>query len=57
MEPKNGLPAWDGDPLEVTSAPTAVFIKGVDIPLVLRQTPLRDRYRDLDKKNAPFAYR
>ena len=57
MEPKNGLPAWDGDPLEVTSAPTSVFIKGDNIPLVSRQTRLRDRYRDLDKKNPPFAYR
>ncbi|MFZ4122039.1 MAG: amidohydrolase family protein [Caulobacterales bacterium] len=35
---------WDGDPLEVMSAPTAVFIDGRDIPLVSRQTRLRDRY-------------
>jgi imidazolonepropionase-like amidohydrolase len=48
---------WDGDPLEVTSAPTAVFIKGARIPMVSRQTLLRDRYRDLDKKGLPFAYR
>lgn len=48
---------WDGDPLDVTSAPTAVFIKGAAIPLVSRQTRLRDRYRDLNKKNPPFAYR
>jgi imidazolonepropionase-like amidohydrolase len=48
---------WDGDPLDVTSAPKAVFIKGQNIPLVSRQTRLRDRYRDLDKKNPPFAYR
>jgi imidazolonepropionase-like amidohydrolase len=48
---------WDGDPLEVTSAPTAVFIKGDNIPLVSRQTRLRDRYRQLDRKNPPFAYR
>ena len=48
---------WDGDPLNVTSAPTAVFIRGQNIPLVSRQTRLRDRYRDLDKKNPPFAYR
>ncbi|HWD49676.1 MAG TPA: amidohydrolase family protein, partial [Rhizomicrobium sp.] len=46
---------WDGDPLEVTSAPTTVFIKGANVPLVSRQTRLRDRYRDLSKK--PFAYR
>jgi imidazolonepropionase-like amidohydrolase len=48
---------WDGDPLDVTSAPTAVFIKGDNIPLISRQTRLRDRYRDLDKKGTPFAYR
>jgi imidazolonepropionase-like amidohydrolase len=35
---------WDGDPLEVQSAPTAVFIEGVEQPLVSRQTRLRDRY-------------
>ncbi|MBX9747215.1 MAG: amidohydrolase family protein [Hyphomonadaceae bacterium] len=35
---------WDGDPLEVQSAPTAVFIDGVEQPLVSRQTLLRDRY-------------
>ncbi len=35
---------WDGDPLEVQSAPTAVFIDGVEQPLVSRQTRLRDRY-------------
>ncbi len=47
---------WDGDPLNL-STPTAVFIKGVDIPLVSRQTMLRDRYRDLKRKNPPFPYR
>lgn len=35
---------WDGDPLEVQSAPTAVFIAGVEQPLTSRQTRLRDRY-------------
>jgi imidazolonepropionase-like amidohydrolase len=35
---------WDGDPLEVQSAPTAVFIAGAEQPLVSRQTRLRDRY-------------
>jgi imidazolonepropionase-like amidohydrolase len=35
---------WDGDPLEVMSAPTAVYIEGVEQPLVSRQTRLRDRY-------------
>lgn len=35
---------WDGDPLQVMSAPTAVFIEGVEQPLTSRQTELRDRY-------------
>ncbi|MBL8558869.1 MAG: amidohydrolase family protein [Hyphomonadaceae bacterium] len=35
---------WDGDPLEVQSAPTAVYIAGREMPLVSRQTRLRDRY-------------
>jgi imidazolonepropionase-like amidohydrolase len=35
---------WDGDPLEVQTAPMAVFIAGVEQPLVSRQTRLRDRY-------------
>jgi imidazolonepropionase-like amidohydrolase len=48
---------WDGDPLEVTSAPTAVFIKGQQMPMISRQTLLRDRYRDLSKKYPPFGYR
>jgi imidazolonepropionase-like amidohydrolase len=48
---------WDGDPLDVTSAPTAVFIKGQQMPMTSRQTELRDRYRDLSKKNPPFGYR
>lgn len=45
---------WDGDPLEVTSNPTHVIVKGVNHPLVSRRTLLRDRYLDLNKK--PFAY-
>jgi imidazolonepropionase-like amidohydrolase len=35
---------WDGDPLEVQSAPVAVFIEGAEQSLVSRQTRLRDRY-------------
>ncbi len=38
------LVIWDGDPLQVTSAPDMVFIAGVEQPLVSRQTLLRDRY-------------
>ena len=35
---------WDGDPLELASAPVAVMIDGKPIALVSRQTKLRDRY-------------
>ena len=47
---------WDGDPLELTSAPTAVFIDGVAQPMVSRQTLLRDRYRDLARGALPLQY-
>lgn len=49
--------AWDGDPLEVTSAPSAVFIDGEAQPLDTRQTLLRDRYLNLDESQRPLAYR
>jgi imidazolonepropionase-like amidohydrolase len=35
---------WDGDPLDVTSYPDAVYIKGRSMPMVSRHTLLRDRY-------------
>ncbi|MBI1340979.1 amidohydrolase family protein [bacterium] len=35
---------WDGDPLEVMSAPTMVLVEGVETSLTTRQTRLRDRY-------------
>jgi imidazolonepropionase-like amidohydrolase len=38
---------WDGDPLEVTSFPTTVFIRGREMPMTSRQLELRDRYKDL----------
>lgn len=38
------LVLWDGDPLEVTSAATAVWIEGRTMPMTSRQTVLRDRY-------------
>jgi imidazolonepropionase-like amidohydrolase len=41
---------WDGDPLEVQSAPTAIFIDGEEQPLVSRQTRLRDRYNPLRRR-------
>lgn len=47
---------WDGDPLEVSSAPVRVFIDGVEQPLSNHQTRLRDRYKDLDRSDLPKAY-
>lgn len=41
------LVVWDGDPLELTSFPDAVFIRGVQMPAKTRHTELRDRYKDL----------
>jgi imidazolonepropionase-like amidohydrolase len=40
---------WDGDPLELSTFPDAVFIRGVEMPRENRQTQLRDRYRDLSR--------
>jgi imidazolonepropionase-like amidohydrolase len=49
---------WDGDPLEVMSSPDHVFIMGEEVPLVSRQTRLRDRYMDLGaEKDKPLAYK
>lgn len=48
---------WDGDPLEPSSAPTALFIRGDAIPLESRQTKLRDRYMNLNNSGLPPAYR
>ncbi|KRB85745.1 amidohydrolase [Sphingomonas sp. Root710] len=47
---------WDGDPLELASAPEAIFIDGVAQPMTSRQTRLRDRYLDPVEKALPKAY-
>ncbi|AUW58277.1 amidohydrolase [Sphingobium sp. SCG-1] len=47
---------WDGDPLELTSAPTAVFIDGQQQPLDNRQLRLRDRYATPAPGELPKAY-
>lgn len=47
---------WDGDPLEVGSVPTKVFIGGVEQSLENHQSRLRERYRDLDESDLPKAY-
>lgn len=48
---------WDGDPLEVTSFPVQVVIRGEMIPMESRHTRLRDRYSDLEDQQLPPAYR
>jgi imidazolonepropionase-like amidohydrolase len=42
------LVVWDGDPLETTSAPAAILIKGAPQPLRSRDLDLRDRYLGQD---------
>jgi len=48
---------WEGDPLEVTTRPEAVFINGRPQDLNNRQKMLMERYRDLSEGDLPFAYR
>jgi imidazolonepropionase-like amidohydrolase len=47
---------WDGDPLEVSSAPLRVFIDGIEQPLDNHQTRLRERYRTPGEGDLPKAY-
>lgn len=47
---------WDGDPLELTSAPVGVWIDGIEQPLGNRQNRLRDRYRTPQESHLPKAY-
>jgi len=39
------LVVWDGDPLEPSSAPAMILMRGHEVSLQTRQTQLRDRYR------------
>ncbi len=41
------LVVWSGDPFEFSSRAEHVFIRGREVPLVSRQTELRERYRNL----------
>lgn len=47
---------WDGDPLELSSAPLMVMVDGVEQPLANRQTKLRDRYMSPTEGALPKAY-
>ncbi|GAB5458831.1 MAG: amidohydrolase family protein [Henriciella sp.] len=51
------LVLWDGDPLEVMSAPRLVLIDGEVQSQETRQTKLRDRYLDLDESDRPLAFK
>jgi imidazolonepropionase-like amidohydrolase len=43
---------WSGDPLELLTRVEHVIIRGHEVPLVSRETELRDRYRTLDQTRA-----
>ncbi|MFZ4382493.1 MAG: amidohydrolase family protein, partial [Sandarakinorhabdus sp.] len=47
---------WDGDPLELTAAPTNVWIDGVAQPMTSRQTELAQRYKTLGRTDLPLQY-
>ena len=47
---------WPADPLELTSYPEQVFIKGNAVEMTSRQTLLRDRYLQMNSDKPP-AYR
>ena len=51
------LVVWDGDPLNVTSAPTDMFINGERQSLKSRQTALRDRYNPTSNDTRLHKYR
>jgi hypothetical protein len=52
---RGDLVIWSGDPLEVTTVAEQVFIDGKAVPMVSRQTMLRDRYLQQDPE-LPRAY-
>lgn len=43
---------WDGDPLELLTPVAHLIIRGREVPLVSRETMLRDRYLDLGPERA-----
>ncbi|MFK4872631.1 amidohydrolase family protein [Novosphingobium sp. ZW T3_23] len=47
---------WDGDPLELSSAPVEVYIDGIRQPLDNHQSRLKQRYKSLDRTYLPKAY-
>jgi len=53
----NTFVVWDGDPLEVTSAPVKIVINGEEQSLMSRQRELRDRYNPTREDTRAFKYR
>ncbi|MDG1141796.1 MAG: amidohydrolase, partial [Hellea sp.] len=53
----NSLVIWDGDPLNITSTPTSMFIDGQEQSLESRQTLLRDRYNPVNESEKEHKYR
>ncbi len=51
------LVVWDGDPLQVTSAPTFIMIDGKQQSLMSRQRELRDRYNPTRNETRAHKYR
>lgn len=48
---------WDGDPMEVTSAPIAMSINGKAQSMTSRQKALRDRYNPTSEDRRNYKYR
>lgn len=51
------LVVWDGDPLEASSAPLAMYQDGNALSLESRMTALRDRYNPSIDDDRPYKYR
>lgn len=47
------LVIWDGDPLEPSTSPAAVFVEGREVSLATHQTRLRDRYLPQARRAQP----
>lgn len=45
---------WGGDPLELLTPVQHVFIRGQEVPLVSRETELRDRYLRIDDQTRTY---
>ena len=46
---------WSGDPFELDTAPTHIFVGGHQMPLTSRQTELFQRYRDLSRVRRGYS--